>query len=315
MKLANLVSYKNTLNSISQLQHERKLNQTLDQMAEELSAKGLYDTDAHSSIRRSQNSIAEELASIRTCIKHELQFVEKQIYEHDAEYFEKSKEIYQASLQDSPEYIFERHKNSNIFSQNEQLDLFLSRLGQYTTWKKPGLQIRPLKGQVTDSIKALDPLYLVDTNEQLLFYAKTLWTENYQKRLQYYTIDEQQKQMLDQLPNNQFGLIVCVEYFEYKPFSIIANFLEEFFRILCKGGVAIFSYNNCDIASGVDKVDAAYQTYVPKRILLELIKEVGFELIKDVDASATASWLEVKKPGEITSLKGGQTLAEIRGFS
>ena len=315
MKLANLVSYKNTLDSISQLQHERKLNNTLEQMANELGAKGLYDSDVYSNIQRSQNSIAEELANLRTCIKHELQFVQTQINEQHAEYFAKSKEIYQASLHDTAEYIFERHKKNNIFSQKEQLELFLSRLGQYTTWKKPGLQIRPLKGQITDSIKALDPLYLIDTDEQLLFYAKTLWTENYQKRLRYYTIDEHQKQMLDQLPNNQFGLIVCVEYFEYKPFSMIANFIEEFFRILCEGGVAVFSYNNCDIASGVDKVDANYQTYVPKHILLQLVKEVGFELIKDVDAGATASWVEVKKPGEITSVRGGQTLAEIRGFS
>jgi hypothetical protein len=39
--------------------------------------------------------------------------------------------------------------------------------------------------------------------------------------------------------------------------------------------------------------------------------ETGFELINAHDGKGDVSWIEFRKPGDIVSLRGGQTLAKV----
>ena len=314
IKLANLVEQKVRLEAMIKIENEWNINQSLTLYREQLGAN-VQEHYFQDELDKMHDAICDQLALMRKIVMDQKSLIEQQIQARHQEYLDKSEEIYANSHNDTPEYIFERYKNSPLFSDPEVLDLFVSRISQYTNWKKPGLQIHPLYGNMTDYIKACDPLYLADVNDQMLFYVKTLWNKKYQKRINYYNIDEANSNPLHQLPNNQFGLIVCISYFNYKPLSIIVNFLKDFKELLCDGGVAVFTYNNCSRPEGVDRVDKHFQTYVPKELLLEIIENIGFELIKTVDASATASWVEIKKPGEIKTIKGGQTLAEILSFS
>ena len=41
------------------------------------------------------------------------------------------------------------------------------------------------------------------------------------------------------------------------------------------------------------------------------IKDIGFDLIYHYIGKGDLAWLEFRKPGQITSLRGGQTLAQI----
>ena len=314
MKLLHLVEQKVRLEAMIKIDSEWKINEYLKLYREQLGSN-VQTQLFQNELDQAHDAICDQLALMRRVIMNQKKSIEHQIDSKHQEYFDISKEIYENSLTDTPEYIFERYKNSPLFIDPDVFEFFVSRIGLYTNWQKPGLQIHPLNGNITDCIKACDPLYLVDTSDQMLFYIKTLWNEKYQKRLRYYTMDEKTDNPLNQLPSNQFGFILCASYFNYKPLNIIVNFLKDFKKLLCDGGVAIFTYNNCSIPEGVDRVDKNFQTYVPKELLLEIIKNLGFEVIKAVDASATASWIEIKKPGEIKTVKGGQTLAEIFSFS
>jgi hypothetical protein len=43
-----------------------------------------------------------------------------------------------------------------------------------------------------------------------------------------------------------------------------------------------------------------------------MVEFIGFEIFESYNEPLTnVSWLELKKPGELTSLRGGQCLAEI----
>ena len=44
---------------------------------------------------------------------------------------------------------------------------------------------------------------------------------------------------------------------------------------------------------------------------MEEAKTAGFELTNSYDGKGDVSWLEFRKPGNIVSLRGGQTLAKI----
>jgi len=314
MELVNLVEQKVRLDSMIKIDSEWQINEYLKLYREQLGSN-VQTQLFQNELDQAHDAICDQLAQMRKVISDQKKSIEHQISSKHQEYFDISKEIYDSGAQDSPEYIFDRYKNSPLFKDPDVFELFISRIGLYTSWQKPGLQIHPLNGNITDYIKACDPLYLVDTDDQMLFYAKTLWNDKYQKRIAYYTMNEKISNPLNQLPYNQFGFILCASYFNYKPLDIIVNFLKDFKQLLCDGGVAVFTYNNCSTPEGVDRVDKRFQTYVPKELLLEIIKNLGFEIIKAVDASATASWIEIKKPGEIKTVKGGQTLAEIFSFS
>ena len=73
----------------------------------------------------------------------------------------------------------------------------------------------------------------------------------------------------------------------------------------------MFTYNNCNLPYAVRNVENNWASYVPKTKLLSIIKQTGFEVIESFDAYENVSWLEIKKPGTLTSLRGGQTLGEI----
>ena len=181
----------------------------------------------------------------------------------------------------------------------------------YQNWKFPGLEIRPAYGEITDYIKGCDPLYLMDTDDNLFLEVKKNWNNIYQCRLRYYTFQESRNQPLHQLPDNQFGFICSVDYFNFKPMSIIKNMLKQFYLKLRPGGVAVFTYNNCDLPYAIRNVENKFNCYTPGTAVIAYASEIGFEILKNVDRLENISWLEIKKPGEITSIKGGQTLGEI----
>jgi hypothetical protein len=73
----------------------------------------------------------------------------------------------------------------------------------------------------------------------------------------------------------------------------------------------LFTYNNCDRAHGVALAERAWMMYQPKRLILAHVDRVGLELVNSHEGLGDLSWLELRKPGNIESLRGGQTLAKI----
>jgi hypothetical protein len=51
--------------------------------------------------------------------------------------------------------------------------------------------------------------------------------------------------------------------------------------------------------------------YTPGRLVRALIQELGYETVFDFDDDSNTSWMELRRPGDYTSIRGGQTLAAI----
>lgn len=311
MKLVDVLEMKLRIESMQLADKEHTINNHLRHLRDILGSNLLED-DSINRVSKSHDRILDELATMRAQIIQQKTFLENFIQDKHEEYFEQSRKIYESMQNDSAEYIFERHKTADLFDNDSARDLFISRLGQYVSWQKPGLEIHPVYGAITDHIKGCDPLYLVDTSDEMLFYCKTKWNEKYQRRLRYYHCNDSNETPITGLPKKQFGLVVSVNFFNYKTIEIITNYLRLVFDLLCPGGVFVFTYNNCSLPRCVELVDRFFNTYVPKEVLLEIVEKIGYEVIEAIDANGTTSWLEIKKPGHIKTIRGGQTLAQIR---
>jgi SAM-dependent methyltransferase len=172
--------------------------------------------------------------------------------------------------------------------------------------------IRPGTETYIQDLVASDPLYLVDESHDLLAPAMELFNEQYQNRLRPYTIDERNSEsILSKLPNGQFGLCLAYNFFEFKPLEIVRKYMTEVYQKLKPGGTFIITFNDCSRDKAVMLAEQRYACYTPGGLIKELAANIGYVQKFSWDNDGPTTWLELKKPGTLTSLRGGQTLAKI----
>jgi len=314
MKHKELVKIKRDIDNLELNSYETDLNTSVTGLRETFENKDPGTKQLIGGIAQAQEQINNQFANIRASIQDYKKYISSEIENQSEEYYKISEEIYSGTSKDTAEYILNIRKQSLTLADSDNQNLFLGRLGMYNSWKYPAIEIRPGHGEITEHIKGCDPLYLVDTDQELFSEVQNKWHEQYQRRLRYYIIDEHIDSPLADLPNNQFGLIASVDFFNFRTITVIEKFLKDFYTKLRPGGIAMFTYNNCDLPYAVRNVDNSFCCYTPGHRIIEIAHTIGFELVKSIDKLENISWLELRKPGEITTLRGGQTLGEIRSF-
>jgi hypothetical protein len=237
------------------------------------------------------------------------QDIERDIKELEGIYYTVSDEAYTAGLHDSDDYILNRQIPLTV----EALTELTNKIKTASDWKYPGMFIRPGHRTLVEEMASSDPLYIVDTSAGLLAPALSQFLEDFQTRIRNIVlVDERKPNILKDLPEGQMGLIVCLDFFEYRPLHLVERYLVEFNNCLREGGTLIFSFNNCDIEHGVNLVDKKYRTYTPAYRIKEMLFKLGLTIQAEHDYESSLSWIEAKKPGELKSLRGGQALGQIK---
>ena len=190
-------------------------------------------------------------------------------------------------------------------------DAIKQRILQYTTWRYPALEIGCRDGEWTQYLVASDPLYVMDRHEEFLDSTAGKFPNEFLKRLRrYHLVDHN----LAPVPQGQFGFVFSWGYFNYVSLDTMKNYLKQVFQSLRPGGVFMFSYNDGDTPSGAGMAEKFSQTYMPKSLLIPLCELLGFELVRDFDFEPNVSWLEVKKPGTLNTIKAHQVLGKPMGI-
>jgi SAM-dependent methyltransferase len=235
--------------------------------------------------------------------------VQQLIVQHESEYFTESTTRYnKGARSDTPDYIVNRTLSLNPETEKR----LCNRLTTYANWQYPGMIIRPAHGLGLENLVAFDPLYLVDTHEDLFSPVRTMFTAEYQRRLRYYVIEEYtDRAIFWNLPQTQFGLVYAFRYFEFKPWEILRQYLSEVFDLLRPGGSFLFSFNDCDQWRSVGSVENFFCCYTPGRLVKAHAQDLGYEIVDIYNDNANTSWMEVRRPGVLGSIRGGQSLAGI----
>jgi len=309
MKLSNIVQYLNHLDTLSvhaaaatAMAEVTKITHTVQHSAIQAGDHAAALISIQENLETSLKQYEEELKKLREDV-HEL------IQNHEPIYFANSTDLYRQGLRSDPvPHILQRTR----FIDSATEKLLIDRLITYTDWRYPGMVIRPAHSPGLESLVALDPLYLVDTDQALLDPVTCLFTSGYQRRLRYYVIDEYaQQNIFWNLPVQQFGLVYAFQYFEYKPWEVLQQYLDEIFALLRPGGSFLFSFNDCDHWRAVGLTEHHFCCYTPGRLIRTHAKKLGFEITYDHHDHANTSWLELRKPGMLDSIRGAQTLAGI----
>lgn len=201
-------------------------------------------------------------------------------------------------------------KSRNIINDATFESTLLQRINLCSNWQYPALEIGCRDGWWTKYLVASDPLYICDSFPEFLTSALEQFPPLYQGRVRKYLIRDFYK--ISNLPKNQFGLIFSYNFFNYLSIDSIKQLLIQSIEWLRPGGKLVFTYNNADIPAAAGYAENYFMTYVPKSILVPMAESVGFETTFSYDAAPAFSLIEFKKPGELKSIKIGQTMGEIK---
>lgn len=309
MILSEVVKFKNLLDEVSVDSASQAALAHLAGIKHQIGEQSIKLANINENLEINFSKVQESLDSFDSVLSDLGRKLQSMIDTYEPALYAQSQRVYDEEMcYETNDYIINRRLHIDTES-----DIILrSRLKNYTDWRQPGMIIRPGIENFIEELVPLDPLYLVDHNEELLQKAVTAFTPEYQQRLRQYAVNDYRDfPAMLQLPNSQFGLIFAYNYFNYKPINVIQHYLEELFTKLRPGGVLLFTYNNCNRWHGVALAEKSFMSYVPGHRLRINAENIGYEITHAYDGEGNVSWLELRKPGNITTLRGGQSVARI----
>jgi len=200
----------------------------------------------------------------------------------------------------------------DFHTSDEVVNVVSANIHHSSDFHFPALQLgcTPHSKRFTGELVANDPLYLYDADADQVEDIALQFNKIYYQRLRRYTD-------LDKLPYNQLGFIFSWMFFNYKKYSELQDYLKKIILFLRPGGRFLFSYNNCDLVDNCVLAEESSMSYTSKRQLIEYCKSLGYEIVYEYDLPNIDShvkwinWIEIRKPGTLTTVKLKQVMGAI----
>ena len=191
-------------------------------------------------------------------------------------------------------------------------ETIISRIQLHTNWRYPALEIGCRDGEWTGYMVAADPLYITDQYRDFLESTLNQFTPEYQQRLREYLVRDAN---FGALPQAQFAFVFCWNFLNYRSLDTIKEYVKSVRDLLRPGGVFMFSYNNGDRHEQAGYAEGHWMSYMPKSMLIPMCESLGLEILHSEDTrneGTAVSWIEIRKPGELATVKAHQVLGEIK---
>jgi SAM-dependent methyltransferase len=222
------------------------------------------------------------------------------------------------------EYVNNEESISTFIIDSNTHQLIKDRMSHYVDHRFPGVRLgcryfgqleagtrdHGLSIEYSNLLVANDPLYFYDAEEKSIETVTNHFNDVYKRRIRLY-------HDITQLPKQQFSFVFSWGVFNYLNLSIIESRLREIFDLLRPGGVAMFSYNNCDIVESARLFDMEEMSFVSKRNLSNILTQIGFEVIANYDLPnsdtliTNISWMEIRRPGKLETVKIKQVMGVV----
>lgn len=315
MKLSELRGYLAGLRQINTESMAIDLKNNINNIKATMEVLEIDYNGARTRVNTHFDKLFEQLRFVENELNDFMDKLEQDLKDKDQAYINLSQAIYESTEKDSADYVLERAKTNTMMRDKDAFNYFIDRMKPYIDWRFAGLHIRPGNGAITDWMKGCDPLYLVDHTKEHFKDVEEEFNPAYQNRLRYYTCEDAISDPLETLPKEQFGIIVVYDFFNYKTLDIVERYLRSCFDLLTGGGTLMFTFNNGDTNQGLIRTENNFACHQPARMIVDILNSIGYEILFTCDQYPDVSWMEVKKPGVLTTLRGGQTLAEIRSLA
>lgn len=309
MKLSDLVAYRNNLESMIPIDSAPFVHERLAPILHEVKTGEFQASDATEQLERDYANILDRITDFEITVDRVRESIDQTILHLEASYYAESDVLYEHMM----EHDSASHTLSRQFALDEKARNFITaRVQMHGNWQHAGMIIRPGHEDWITMLVGCDPLYLVDTDLNLLQPAVLRFNDQYQRRLRTYAVTERNNPTpLMSLPDQQFAYCLAYNFFNFKTESVIKSYLTDLYQKLKPGGQVAFTFNDGDLSGAVALAERHYAFYTPGRKIYQHITDLGFVIKQRYTIDAACVWVELQKPGTLTSLRGGQALAEI----
>ena len=309
MKLSELIVYRESLDKLSyQSTHGAEFLDLLQISMTTVHGCSIASGPLVNDMQNSFSAVSSAISDFEQKISNIKQFVNTEILSRSRDYFAKSYTNYESTEKEPLANILTRELR--IDQQDE--DQLRQRIRMNSDWKHPGVLLRPSLSTFIDEMVDLDPLYLVDVHHDLLIPCIEAQNTAYRPRLRRIAANRDSSPHLTMLPKNQIGFIFAWNFFNYIPLEVQREYFKEIWEILKPGGRCFFTYNDCDRSLPVILAEHNFASFTPRWAVENIMIALGFEVTHVYQGNYHLNWMEIKKPGNLHSLRGGQALATIK---
>ena len=319
MRLSELVAYRSALEQFDFHRESRLLIKHILEAKAHVDNK--VDTGTNQQIKFGDTNYQAEMAkgiewleeSI-TDLQENFEYYRSQlddiIRDRQQEYIKRSENMY---ISEELPNANQAAKERTLIMDDENTERFFDRITQLSDWRYPGMIMNPQERQIVDDMASSDPLYLVDMNESTLDDIRSTMNDVYRHRVRPYVIDRfiPRRKYFGDLPANQFGLIVAWNTFNNLPLSMCEQVLKQLLELLRPGGTLLFTYNDCDNAYNIRTFEQNFRQFTPGSILSRTAQDLGYNI--RFRTRSIHGWMELRKPGRLETIRGGQSLASVIG--
>jgi len=232
-----------------------------------------------------------------------LNYIDTKLREYEIAFIQKDyKSFYHLTI--TAEESIERY---NEFSPQVK-EYFESLVTQHSYWQFASADINPTGFELTRSLQASDPLYVV-ANEDLMKYVE----DHYNKTTsEFFTARRLRKyNTIEELPDNGIGQAFCFGKYEHWPLDPFKEEASIIYRKLRDGGKFYFTYNNCEKAPSLEFC-GGFRAYQTESLVSNMLYGLGFDKVENIEFNnGTHTVMIVKKPGELESKKSGPASVDI----
>jgi len=313
MTFRELVLFWEQLQQVSTVDtHNNSLQDLLKVMAVAQRSMGTINTDL---LQIKQHEILSAFTDFEQILDTLKEQIKTRVEEEEKAWFHRSSQWHKSEIGMSQHPEFPNQMRNRRFQLESDVEtLFVARVMMHSNWKYPGMIIHPGENPFMQYMVGNDPLYLIDESHDLLNLVDlSEYDEMYRRRLRNYIIEESfDHEILDKIPNSQFAVCLAYHYFDFRPFEMIEKYLVEIYQKLLPGGTVIMTFNDCERLAGLTLVENNYACYNRATLIKHLAERLNYTITFFYShQDSPMSWIELKKPGTLTSLRGGQTQAKI----
>jgi SAM-dependent methyltransferase len=309
MRFSELVNYKNIIDDLSVLALEKNTQIEISKITNIVQTQSIQVEKFSQVLDEKQQKISESFLDFEHQLLDLKSQLKQQITTAEKPWFAESYRLYDQEMRNETLQDIE-FRRPNI---NQETDFFYrARIMRYTGWQHTAMVVRPGFETYINDMVSCDPLYLVDVNHEFFQPCLSSFNEIYQNRIRTYMVNEREdEKILKHLPDAQFGLILAYNFFNFRPVEVIKQWLLEFYQKLRPGGMLLMTVNDCDRAKGVMLVEQHFCCYTPGGLIRDLAESIGFETTFVWHNDGPSTWMELRKPGTWSSIRGGQAPAKI----
>jgi predicted nucleic-acid-binding protein len=310
MKLSELVAYRNQLNRLHFDEARNKTDLDLSSIKHLVNSKDFDPNNIRQQMQTKHDAIHQCFDEFTKLIDQAKEEAQAEINIKEQYWLTETHRLYsQEMVNDTVEHILNRRAKLT----DEHDNIIRTRIKNFSNSLHPAMIIRPGLETFIQHMVSFDPLYLIDQSDDMLFPCTLEFPEQYRRRLRPVIVNERDLDIpiLQRLPDNQFAMCLAYNFFEFKPMAVIERWLEEVFAKLKPGGRIMMTFNDCDNEKAVRLAENYYACYTPGRLVKAAAQRIGYEIYFIWNDNVPTTWLELEKPGALTTLRGGQALAKV----